>query len=127
MLAGVSRRRRPEFLEGLSNYFFFFFFFFSCVFLLSGNFSMVAFLLGVFFFFFFFFFFDGDFSFWSGEGHFLYKVIYFYFSPSPLLGKNKAFMAEPSDRPAINDRLGGRKKAGCKYEKKKQRWKEKKT
>ena len=63
------------------------------------------------------------FLFGQGEGHFFHKVIYFYFSPggggSPLFGENNAFMAEPSDRPAINDRLGGRKKWGCKYEKKK--------
>ena len=37
-------------------------------------------------------------------------------------------MAEPSGRPAINDRLGGRKEGGCKYEKNKtkKKWKEKK-
>ena len=43
----------------------------------------------------------------QGEGHFWRRVIYFYFSPgwggSPLFGENKAFMAEPSDQPAIND------------------------
>ena len=31
---------------------------------------------------------------------------------SPLLGGNRAFMAEPSDRPAINNGPGGRKKGG---------------
>ena len=37
-------------------------------------------------------------------------------------------MAEPSDRPAINDRLGEREKWGCEYEKREKntkRWKEK--
>ena len=54
----------------------------------------------------------------QGEGHFFpHKVIYFSFSPgggggSPLFGENNAFMAEPSGRPAINDRLGGRKESG---------------
>ena len=61
-------------------------------------------------------FFCGDFSFGSGGGaYFPHKVIYFSFSPggrSPLFGENNAFMAELSGRPAINDRLGGRKKGG---------------
>ena len=44
-------------------------------------------------------------SFWSGEGHFWRRVIGFFSvcvwgGGSPLLGEN---MAEPSDRPAIND------------------------
>ena len=63
-----------------------------------------------------FFFFVAIFLFGQGEGHFFHKVIYFYFftwgGGSPLFGENNAFMAEPSDRPAINDRLGGRKKGG---------------
>ena len=50
--------------------------------------------------------FVGDFSFWSGGG-------------SPLVGEKRAFMAEPSDRPAINDSLFVGKKGGCKYEIKK--------
>ena len=42
-------------------------------------------------------------------------------------GGNNAFMAEPSDRPAINDSLSGRKKRWvCKYEKKKKGGKKKK-
>ena len=48
---------------------------------------------------------------------------------SPLLGGNRAFMAEPSDRPAINDGLGVRKKVGCRYDKKgkmkKKKWEKK--
>ena len=40
----------------------------------------------------------------QGAKHFWRRVICFSFSGgSPLLGENKAFMAEPSDRPAIND------------------------
>ena len=77
-------------------------------------------------------FFVAIFLFGQGEGHFFsHKVIYFYFSPgggwSPLFGENNAFMAEPSGRPAINNRLGGRKEGGCKYEKNKtkKKWKEK--
>ena len=62
------------------------------------------------------FFDDGDFSFWSGRGAFFSQGDLFLFftwgGESPLLGENNAFMAEPSDRPAINDRLGGRKKVG---------------
>ena len=38
---------------------------------------------------------------------------------SPLTGENKAFMAEPSDRPAINDRLLRKKGRGGECEKKK--------
>ena len=61
-------------------------------------------------------FFVAIFLFGQGEGHFFHKVIYFSFSPggggSPLFGENNTFMAEPSDRPAIKDRLGGRKKRG---------------
>ena len=51
-------------------------------------------------------FFCGDFSFWSGGGAFLgegYLFSFFLGGGSPLFGENKAFMAEPSDRPAIND------------------------
>ena len=106
MLAGVSRRRRPEFLEGLSNHFLFFSF--SWAFLPVVDLSVVgAFLSGK------GSFLRGDSSFWSGGGAFFEKGDIF-FSPeggrSPLFGENKAFMAEPSDRPAINDGLGGRKK-----------------
>ena len=45
------------------------------------------------------------FLFGRGEGHFWVRGICFSFLwvGSPLLGENKAFMAEPSDRPAIND------------------------
>ena len=49
---------------------------------------------------------DGDFSFWSGGGAFLEKgdlIFFFWGKRSPLLGENKAFMAEPSDQPTIND------------------------
>ena len=49
-----------------------------------------------------------------GEGDFAF---FFVVGGSPLLGGNRAFMAEPSDRPAINDRLGEREKWGCEYEK----------
>ena len=63
------------------------------------------------------FFVEGDFAF------------FFVVGGSPLLGGNRAFMAEPSDRTAINDRLGEREKWGCKYEKREKkntkRWKEK--
>ena len=51
----------------------------------------------------------------QGEGHSLGRVILFSFfdvEGSPLLGGNRAFMAEPSDRPAINDGVGGRGKRG---------------
>ena len=48
-----------------------------------------------------------------GEGDFAF---FFVVGGSPLLGGNRAFMAEPSDRPAINDRLGEREKWGCEYE-----------
>ena len=59
-------------------------------------------------------FFDGDFSFWSGGGAF-FEIgdLFFFFTwggGSPLIGENKALMAEPSDWPAINDGLGGRRK-----------------
>ena len=63
-------------------------------------------------------FFCGNFSFGSGGGAFFSPTQgdFFSFSPgwggSPLFGENNAFMAEPSGRPAINDRLGGRKKGG---------------
>ena len=43
----------------------------------------------------------------------------------PCLGGNRAFMAEASDRPAINDGLGGRKKGGCRYKKMKKKGGEK--
>ena len=46
----------------------------------------------------------------------------------PCWGGNRAFMAEPSDRPALNDGLGGRKK-WCRDEKreemKQKRWEKK--
>ena len=48
-----------------------------------------------------------------GEGD---LAFFFVVGGSPLLGGNRAFMAEPSDRPAINDRLGEREKWGCEYE-----------
>ena len=73
----------------------------------------------------------GDFSFfcWSGGGAFFGGGDSFFFFPwgggSPLIGENNAFMAEPSGRPAINDRLGGRKEGGCKYEKNKKNGKKK--
>ena len=49
----------------------------------------------------------------QGEGHFCRRVILISFfrstiwGGSPLLGGNRAFMAEPSDRPAINNGPGG--------------------
>ena len=61
----------------------------------------------------FFFFFCGDFSLWSGGGAFFTEgdlFLFFTWGGSPLFGENNAFMAEPSERPAINDRLGGRKR-----------------
>ena len=48
---------------------------------------------------------DGDF-FWSGGGAFSEEgdsIFFFWGRGSPLLGENKAFIAEPSDWPAIND------------------------
>ena len=51
-------------------------------------------------------FFCEDFSFWSGGGAFFGEGdLFFSFlgGGSPLFGENKAFMADPSDRPAIND------------------------
>ena len=57
-------------------------------------------------------------NFRQGEGHFWRRVISISFfldnvgGGSPLLGGNWAFMAEPSDRPAINNGPGGRKKGG---------------
>ena len=48
----------------------------------------------------------GDLSFWSGGGAFLEEgdsFFFFWWGGSPLFGENKAFMAEPSDQPAIND------------------------
>ena len=48
----------------------------------------------------------GDFSFWSGGGAFLEECDFFFFfwgAGSPIFGENEAFMAEPSDRPSIND------------------------
>ena len=52
----------------------------------------------------------GVFSFWSGEGAFFGAgdVFFFFFTwggGSPLLGEKRAFMAEPSARPAINNVL----------------------
>ena len=44
-----------------------------------------------------------------GEGDFAF---FFVVGGSPLLGGNRAFMAEPSDRPAINKRLLWEKKVG---------------
>ena len=51
------------------------------------------------------FFDEGDFDFFNVGG-------------SPLLGGNRAFMAELSDRPAINDGVGERKKRGVDMKKK---------
>ena len=50
-------------------------------------------------------------NFRQGEGHLWRRVISISFfwtmwGGSPLLGGNRAFMAEPSDRPAINDGPG---------------------
>ena len=65
-------------------------------------------------------FFGDVFSFWSGGGAFFVLGDFFFFTGggggSPLLGENRAFMAEPSDWPAINKRLLGEKKGGCRYE-----------
>ena len=47
------------------------------------------------------------------EGDFAF---FFVVGGSPLLGGNRAFMAEPSDRPAINKRLLWEKRWGCIYE-----------
>ena len=60
--------------------------------------------------------FDGDFSFLSGGGTFLeVGDLFFFFTwggGSPLVGGKRAFMAEPSGRPAINDRLVEKKGRG---------------
>ena len=67
---------------------------------------------------------DSGTEFSSGGGSFLEEgdLDFFFFldnvGGSPFLGGNRAFMAEPSDRPAINDGLGGRKKGGCRDQKK---------
>ena len=49
------------------------------------------------------------FGFGQGEGHFCHMVTHPSFSlgggGSPLLGEKRAFLAEPSARPAINGRL----------------------
>ena len=71
------------------------------------------------------------FFFWvRGRGIFSTQGDLFFFftwwGGSPLFGENNAFMAEPSGRPAINDRLGRRKEGGCKYEKNKKNGKKKK-
>ena len=93
MLAGAGRRHRPVFSGGLSNYFHFYpppfwgddFSSFSG----EGNF------LG------------GVFSFWSGGGAFFgLGDMFFFFTwggGSPLVGEKRAFVAEPSARPAMND------------------------
>ena len=51
----------------------------------------------------------GDvFSFWSGGGAFFVFGDFFFFTwggGSPLVGEKRAFMAEPSARPAITDML----------------------
>ena len=91
MLAGASRRHQPVFSGGTVQLF-------------SFSFDDFSFLSGVGSFLF------GDFSFfWTGEGAFFSIGDSFFFftwgGGSPLTGENKAFMAEPSDRPAINDRL----------------------
>ena len=52
-----------------------------------------------------------------GEGDFVFFFLDNVGGGSPLLGGNRAFMAEPSDRPAINNGPGGRKKGGCEDEK----------
>ena len=98
MLAGASRRHRPVFSGGAVQLFSF-----SFSFLLSGDdfFSGEGNI------------FCGVFSFWSGGGAFFgVGVLIFFFTwggGSPLIGEKRAFMAEPSDRPAINDRLVGKK------------------
>ena len=51
----------------------------------------------------------------SGGGPFFWEgdfVFFFDVGGSPLVGGNRAFMAEPSDRPAINDGVDGREKKG---------------
>ena len=94
MLAGASRRHRPVFSGGLSNYSLFHFHFF-------GEMIFFPFLGRVIF--------GGDvFSFWSGGGAFFVFGDFFFFTwggGSPLVGEKRAFMAEPSARPAITDRL----------------------
>ena len=67
---------------------------------------------------------------WSGGGAFWGGGDSFFFftwgGGSPLIGENNAFMAEPSGRPAINDRLGGRKEGGgVNMKRTKKKWKEK--
>ena len=58
----------------------------------------------------------GDvFSFWSGEGAFFGVGDMFFFlftwgGGSPLVGEKRAFMAELSARPAINDMLDERRR-----------------
>ena len=52
---------------------------------------------------------------WSEGGAFLsqgdsFFPFFTWGGGSPLIGENNAFMAEPSGRLAINDRLGGEKK-----------------
>ena len=64
----------------------------------------------------------------QGEGHFYHKVNLFSFSPGvrvTLVGGKRAFLAEPSARPAINGRLD--EMWGCTNEKKKitKKWEKK--
>ena len=94
MLAGASRRHRPVFSEGLSNYFL------SHLVICHFCQGWVVFCLAIFLFL------------GSGGGAFFGVGDFFLFhlgggGGSPLIGENKAFMTEPSDRPAINDRLIG--------------------
>ena len=97
MLAGAGRRHRPVFSGGAVQLFSFSFL--SPPFW-GGNFPSFSgegnFLGGVF-------------SFWSGEGAFFGVGDEFFFftwgGGSPLVGEKRAFMAEPSARPAINDIL----------------------
>ena len=67
----------------------------------------------------------GVFSFWSGEGAFFgVGDVFFFFTwggESPLVGEKRAFMAEPSARPAINDMLDERMRCRNEEEKKKQK------
>ena len=75
----------------------------------------------------------GVFSFWSGGGAFFgLGDMFFFFTwggGSPLVGEKRAFMAEPSARPAINDRLDERRRCkneeGKKTQKSTKKWEKK--
>ena len=117
MLAGADRRHRPVFSGGAVQLFSFSFLSppfwgddFSFSFSGEGN------------------FWGGVFSFWSGEGAFLGvgDMFFFFFTwGGGSKGEKRAFMAEPSARPAINDMLD--KKMRCRNEEEKKKHKKKQT